>query len=89
MLSREEGAAWEDPAAAPLRDWGSDNHILIVDADTCRLFEIYDANFARGRWSAGSGAVWDLNSQSLRPAGWTAGEAAPPPSPAPTTPPSR
>jgi len=60
----------------PLIEYGSDHHILIVDTDTCKLYEIYDASFDNGRWSGGSGAIWDLNSNALRPADWTSADAA-------------
>ncbi len=60
----------------PNREWGSDHHILVVDTDTCTLYEIYDANFDNGQWSGGSGAIWDLNSNALRPADWTSADAA-------------
>lgn len=56
-----------------------DRHILIVDRDNWRLYELFYA-FPPGvngpRWSAGSGAIWDLNSNALRPAGWTSADAA-------------
>jgi hypothetical protein len=60
----------------PKREWGSDHHILVVDTDTCTLYEIYDASFENGKWSGGSGAIWGLNSNSLRPADWTSADAA-------------
>lgn len=60
----------------PNIEYGSDHHILIVDSDTCRLYEIYDASFDGGQWHGGSGAIWDLNSNALRPAGWTSADAA-------------
>ncbi len=62
--------------ASPLIEWGSDHHILTIDTDTCALYEIYDASFDGGGWSGGSGAIWDLNSNALRPAGWTSADAA-------------
>jgi hypothetical protein len=62
--------------ANPLREWGSDHHILIVDTDTCTLYEIYDAGFENGQWNAGSGAIWELNSNALRPETWTSADAA-------------
>jgi len=70
-----------DPGPYPLPDgvrieWGSDHHILAVDTSSCRLFEIYDASYTGGSWSAGSGATWDLQSNALRPAGWTSADAA-------------
>jgi hypothetical protein len=53
-----------------------DRHALIVDRDACRLYELY-ALYPRGRrWHAGSGAIWALRSNRLRPAGWTSADAA-------------
>ena len=60
----------------PLIEYGSDLHILIVDTDDCTLYEIYDASFGGDSWSGGSGAVWDLNSNALRPETWTSADAA-------------
>ena len=60
----------------PIREWGSDHHILVVGTDTCILYEIYDANFENGQWSGGSGAIWDFNSNTLRPATWTSADVA-------------
>jgi hypothetical protein len=62
--------------ANPQMEYGSDHHILLLDSDTCKLYEIYDASLASGQWSGGSGAIWDLNSNALRPAGWTSSDAA-------------
>ena len=55
---------------------GSDEHALMVDADTCTLFELYDAHWHGGDPDAGSGAIFDLGSNDLRPAGWTSADAA-------------
>jgi hypothetical protein len=60
----------------PNIEYGSDHHILIVDTETCKLYEIYDASFDNGQWRGGSGATWDLNSNALRPADWTSADAA-------------
>jgi hypothetical protein len=60
----------------PKIEHGSDHHILIVDTDDCTLYEIFDAEQAGGQWYAGSGATWDLNSNELRPEGWTSADAA-------------
>jgi|SRR3990172_257795 len=60
----------------PSIEYGSDHHILTIDADTCHLYEIYDARLESGQWSGGSGAIWDLNSNVLRPEGWTSADAA-------------
>ncbi|MBG0831981.1 hypothetical protein HS041_30205 [Planomonospora sp. ID67723] len=53
-----------------------DRHVLVVDTGSCTLYELYAAH-PRGRgWRAGSGAVFDLRSNKLRPAGWTSADAA-------------
>jgi len=55
---------------------GSDRHALMIDADTCRLYELYAARWNAGEPTAGSGAIFDLTSNELRPAGWTSADAA-------------
>ncbi len=71
-----------DPGPYPIPpgaaiEGGSDRHILLVDHSTNKLYEVYDAQQnGDGSWSAGSGAVWDLSSNALRPAGWTSADAA-------------
>ena len=62
--------------ASPLIEAGSDGHLLVVNTDTCLLYELFDARKAGGAWSAGSGAIFDLGSNGLRPAGWTSADAA-------------
>ncbi len=66
--------------ANPLIEGGpgatGDRHILLVDKDACRLYELFDARQVGGGWRAGSGAAWDLASNALRPAGWTSADAA-------------
>jgi hypothetical protein len=53
-----------------------DRHAILVDRDRCRLYELF-ALYPEGRgWRAGSGAIWDLRSNRLRPAGWTSADAA-------------
>lgn len=60
----------------PKIEGGSDRHILIVDRDACRLYELFAARRVDGKWRAGSGAIWDLGSNALRPDGWTSADAA-------------
>jgi hypothetical protein len=55
---------------------GSDAHALIVDRDTCKLYETYATARSGNTWTAGSGAVYDLRSDALRPNGWTSADAA-------------
>jgi len=55
-----------------------DRHLLIVDRDRWVLFELFAARWdaSRNRWEAGSGAVFDLSSNTRRPEGWTSADAA-------------
>jgi hypothetical protein len=55
-----------------------DRHLLIVDRDRWLLFELFATrwNAAQQRWEAGSGAVFDLSSNSRRPEAWTSADAA-------------
>ncbi|MGK2850271.1 MAG: hypothetical protein ACSLFN_05090 [Candidatus Limnocylindrales bacterium] len=55
---------------------GGDRHILMVDKDACRLYELFAAEKVGSQWTAGSGATWDLRSNALRAAGWTSADAA-------------
>jgi hypothetical protein len=55
---------------------GGDRHALIVDSSTCTLYELYALQRSGGGWHAGSGAIWSLRSNRLRPAGWTSADAA-------------
>ncbi|ROL62471.1 T9SS C-terminal target domain-containing protein [Bacteroidetes/Chlorobi group bacterium ChocPot_Mid] len=54
-----------------------DRHILIIDTNNCKLYELYSAYQNNDKsWRAGSGAIYDLNSNKLRPEGWTSADAA-------------
>ncbi|MDD5565046.1 MAG: hypothetical protein PHQ91_15140, partial [Thermoanaerobaculaceae bacterium] len=68
------------PADAPIEGGpasSGDRHVLLVDAGSCTLYELYAAYpQADGSWRAGSGAVFDLRGNALRPAGWTSADAA-------------
>jgi hypothetical protein len=55
---------------------GSDRHVLIVNKSTCTLYELFGFDWNHGRPRAGSGAVWDLAKNRLRPDGWTSADAA-------------
>jgi hypothetical protein len=63
------------PLNAPI-EGGSDAHVLAVDRDNCKLYELFAASPGATRWSAQSGAVFDLTSNALRPEGWTSADAA-------------
>jgi hypothetical protein len=66
--------------ASPLIEGGpgatGDRHMLMVDKDACRLYELFNARATGLNWRAGSGATWDLRSNALRPDGWTSADAA-------------
>jgi hypothetical protein len=53
-----------------------DRHALMVNPSTCTLYELYDAQYSPSGSTAGSGAIWNLNSNALRPSGWTSADAA-------------
>ena len=53
-----------------------DRHVLMVDKDHWKLYELYDVHHTGNGWHAGSGAIFDLSSNALRPAGWTSADAA-------------
>lgn len=53
-----------------------DKHAIVVDRGRCRLYETWNTRVRDGRWIAGSGAVWSLSSNRLRPDGWTSADAA-------------
>lgn len=58
-------------------DGDGDRHILIVDKDSCTLYELFYAYLEDdGSWTAGGGAIFDLNSNILRPDSWTSADAA-------------
>jgi hypothetical protein len=55
-----------------------DRHVIVVDVDAWKLYELFDARPVNGgaSWTAGSGAVFDLATGALRPDGWTSADAA-------------
>lgn len=57
-------------------DSDGDRHILVIDVDNRKLYELYDAWPDGPGWAAGSGAIFDLDSNAVRPAGWTSADAA-------------
>jgi hypothetical protein len=62
--------------AAPKIEGGSDRHLLMLDRSACKLYELFAAAKGSNGWSAGSGAIFDLRSNALRPNGWTSADAA-------------
>jgi hypothetical protein len=69
------------PPTVPIeggRNSDGDRHVIVVDRSKCKLYELYAAHPTGGgkSWHAGSGAIWSLRSNHLRPAGWTSADAA-------------
>jgi hypothetical protein len=60
----------------PRIEAGSDHHMLIVDRGSCKLYEMWNVRHTGRGWRAGSGAVWKMTSNALRPEGWTSADAA-------------
>ena len=58
------------------RQSDGDRHALLVDKDACRLYELYALQKTAAGWHAGSGAIFNLRTNALRPAGWTSADAA-------------
>jgi hypothetical protein len=74
-------ASESDPGPYPvgadtLIEGGSDRHALIVNRDSCTLYELYNLAGSGSSWTAGSGAIFPLGSNALRPSGWTSADAA-------------
>ncbi len=64
--TRVEGGQWVS----------GDRHTIVVDRDTCRLYETWATRKSGTTWLAGSGASWNLKSNALRPRTWTSADAA-------------
>jgi hypothetical protein len=69
------------PADAPVEGGPAgtgDRHVIVIDRDNWKLYELYYAFPPSGGagWRSASGAIFDLNSNALRPAGWTSADAA-------------
>jgi hypothetical protein len=71
-----------DPGPYPLSsstpiEHASDRHAIMVNSSTCTLYELWHTHYhPNNRSKAGSGAIWSLDSDALRPAGWTSADAA-------------
>src|SRR3989441_2563194 len=64
-----------EPGNVDLRS-SSDRHMLIVDRDNRYLYELYNVFYDGTRWQAGSGAFFDMKTNTRRPDGWTSADAA-------------
>jgi hypothetical protein len=66
------------PPNAPVEGAGAagDRHVLVLQRGSCRVYELYSANRRGSGWEAGSGAIFNLRANALRPEGWTSADAA-------------
>ena len=69
------------PPNVPIEGGGAstgDRHVIVVDVDEWKLYELFNARPINGgaSWTAGSGAIFDLATGALRPDGWTSADAA-------------
>lgn len=75
------------PASAPIEGqqvngsaFGGDRHVLVIDRDANRLYELGNAYLQPdGSWQASGGALFHLDSNTVRPGGqpgWTSADAA-------------
>jgi hypothetical protein len=78
-------AAESDPGPYPVPDNApieggvastGDRHVLVIDRFNMKLYELYAAYPLGHAWRAGSGAVWDLTKNQVRPDYWTSADAA-------------
>ena len=79
--SESDGHAYPLPPNVPIEGGArssGDRHVIVLDRSTCTDFELFAAYpHDRARfWTAGSGAIFHLGSDRLRPAGWTSADAA-------------
>jgi hypothetical protein len=77
--SQSDPGPYAIPLNAPIEEPdvpGSDAHVISVDKDNGILYELYNASVVNGQWQASSGAIFNLNSDALRPLGWTSADAA-------------
>ena len=58
------------------RNSGGDMHAVVIDKSSCKLYETWNTRVSGTTWRAGSGAVWSLTSNELRPDSWTSADAA-------------
>jgi hypothetical protein len=81
FASESDGHRYPLPRNVPIeggpRSTG-DRHVIVVDRDTCTDYELFAAHPHNGgrTWTAGSGAIFNLRSNHLRPAGFTSADAA-------------
>jgi len=53
-----------------------DSHVLVLDRNTCFLYETFNTHRCNGQWNASSETIWDMQNFEQRPWGWTSADAA-------------
>jgi len=77
--SESDPGPYAVPLNAPIEGGSAstgDRHAIAIDIDNCILYELYSAYPQASSWRAGSGAIFSLLSDALRPATWTSADAA-------------
>lgn len=77
--SESDPGPYAIPLTAPIEGGSSstgDRHAIAVDTDNCILYELWSAYPQTASWQAGSGAIFSLTANNLRPSGWTSADAA-------------
>jgi hypothetical protein len=78
--SESDPGPYPIPSNAPIEGGSGstgDRHVLVIDQTNCVLYELYAAYPQQdGSWTAGSGAIFDLKANNLRPSTWTSADAA-------------
>ena len=74
--SESDPGPYPIPLSAPIEgNGGGDSHVLAVDVDNLKLYELYNASNGSNGWEASGGVIWDLKINGQRPAGWSSADA--------------
>jgi hypothetical protein len=71
-----EGAPPDCAAGGWPHTYLGDAHVLVVDRNTCFLYETFNTHRCNGQWASDSETIWDLKQFEHRPWGWTSADAA-------------
>jgi hypothetical protein len=76
--SESDAGPYPIPLDAPIEGngQGGDSHVIAINKSNGKLYELYNASRGTDRWYASGGAVFDLNTVTYRPDGWTSADAA-------------
>src|SRR5215469_68329 len=77
--SESDPGPYPIPSNAPIEGGANstgDRHVLVLQSGSCMLYEMWNSTYLNPGWHAGSGAVFNLSSDALRPDGWTSADAA-------------